>query len=119
MVKRIALLVILAGVAYMAWDNRQVVKELAGLDSNRLRIQGDWYQVRSNVKDHDRYTFSENIVDLNGDAHGSYVFSSNEQIEVTLGGETSTYWIEFPNQDTMIWLRDIKGERRPAIRWQR
>jgi len=118
-VKRIALLIILAGVAYMGWENRHYLAELAGLESNRLRIEGDWYQVRSNVKEHDRYTFYDQIIDRNGETYGQYAFTSNDEVHVTLWGVTSTYWVEFPEQDVMIWLQDVKGERKPVIRWQR
>lgn len=119
MVKRIALLIILAGVAYVGWENRQVLKELAGLESNRLRIQGDWYQVRSNVKESDRYTFFDQVIDLNGDTYGQYHFSSNDEADITLGGATASYWIEFPEQDVMIWSQDIEGKRTPVVRWHR
>jgi hypothetical protein len=103
----------------MAWENRQVVRQLAGLESNQLRIVGDWYKVSSNVKEPDCYTFYDKIVDRNGETYGQYSFASNEQVMVTLGGTTTTYWIDFPDPDVMIWSQDIKGERKPVIRWQR
>lgn len=119
MVKRLALFIILAGAAFMVWDNRQVLKELAGLESNQLRIEGDWYQVRSGIKDVDRFTFYDKIVERNGETYGQYSFTSNDEVQISLGGATETYWLEFPEADVMIWLKDIKGERTPVIRWKR
>lgn len=119
MVKRLALLIILAGVAYMGWENRRYLKELAGLESNRLRIQGDWVQVHSNVRDANVYTFYEKVIDRNGETYGQYEFTSNDEVLITLEGTTIEYWVEFPEPDVMIWWREFKGERKPVLRWER
>jgi hypothetical protein len=118
-VKRLALYLILAGVAFLAWENRHYLKELAGLDSNQMRIEGDWYKVTSGIREFDSYTFNDKMVDRNGETYGEYSFTSNEQIQVVLGGSTGTYTIEFPEADVMIWHQDVRGTRTPVIRWER
>ena len=120
MVKRIALFIILAGVAFMAWENRHHFSELAGLQSNRIRIEGDWYRVNTRIKEADRYTFYERIIELNGEAHGSYLFTSNEVAQVTMGGTRAReFHIEFPTDTTMIWYQEVRGELKPVYRWAR
>jgi len=118
-VKRLALYLILAGVAFLAWENRHYFKELAGLDSNQMRIEGDWYQVSSNIREYDRYTFNDKMIDRNGETYGEYSFTTNEQVQVVFGSTTGTYIIEFPEADVMIWYQDVRGTRTVAIRWER
>lgn len=119
MVKRLALYLILAGVAFLAWENRHYFKELAGLDSNQMRIEGDWYQVRSNIKEFDRFTFNDKMIDRNGETYGEYSFTGNDQVQVVLGPASGTYTIAFPSADVMLWYQDVRGTPREAIRWQR
>ena len=119
MVKRIALYLILAGVAFLAWENRHHIKELAGLDSNQMRIEGEWCQVSSNIREFDRYTFNDKMIDRNGEIYGEYSFTGNDQIQVVLGPNTGTYTIEFPAADTMLWYQEVRGTRTLAIRWAR
>ena len=119
MVKRIALYIILAGVAFLAWENRHYFKELAGLDSNQLRIEGEWYQVRSNIKESDRFTFNDEMIDRNGETYGEYSFTRNDEIQVVLGPNTGTYAIEFPDPDVMLWYQEARGTRALAIHWER
>ena len=120
MVKRLAFFIILAGVAYFVWENRHHFNELAGLESNRIRIEGDWYQVSSRVKEADRYTFYDKMIELNGETHGQYFFTKNDVMQVTMGGsEARTFFIEFPEPDTMVWYQDVRGERKPVYRWAR
>jgi len=119
MVKRIALLLVLAGAAYLVWENRQVIKQLAGLDSNQMRIEGDWYQVRSNIKEFDRFTFNDKMIDRNGETYGEYSFTGNDQIQVVLGPASGTYTIAFPSADVMLWYQDVRGTPREAIHWER
>lgn len=120
MVKRLAFFIILAGVAYFAWENRHHFNELAGLESNRIRIEGEWYQVSSRVKEADCYTFYDKMIELNGEAHGQYFFTKNDVMQVTMGGsEARTFFIEFPEPDTMVWYQDVRGERKPVYRWAR
>lgn len=119
MVKRLALYLILAGVAFLAWENRHYFKELAGLDSNQIRIEGDWYQVSSGIREFDCYTFNDKMIERNGETYGEYSFTSNEQIQVVLGSTTGTYTIEFPEAGVMIWYQDVRGTRKEAIHWER
>lgn len=119
MVKRLALYLILAGVAFLAWENRHYFKELAGLESNQMRIEGDWYQVSSGIREDDHYTFNDKMIDRNGETYGEYSFTTNEQIQVVLGSGTGTYTIEFPETDVMIWYQDVRGTRKEAIHWER
>ena len=42
MLKRLVVLLIVAGAAYMLWGQRH---KIASLQNNNLRIQGTWYQV--------------------------------------------------------------------------
>ena len=94
-------------------------EELAGLESNQMRIEGDWYQVSSGIREFDYYTFNDKMIERNGETHGEYSFTSNEQIQVVLGSSTGAYTIEFPEADVMIWYQDVRGTRTPVIRWQR
>ncbi|HOC44801.1 MAG TPA: hypothetical protein PKJ99_17445 [Thermoanaerobaculales bacterium] len=119
MVKRLLLYAVLAGLAFLAWDNRHYLKDLAGLDSNQMRIEGEWYQVSSNIKDLDRYTFNDKMIDRNGEVYGDYSFTGNDTIQATLGSGTGSYTIEFPEPDVMIWYQEVRGTRTVAIRWQR
>ena len=119
MVKRLALYLILAGVAFLAWENRHYFKELAGLDSNQIRIEGDWFQVSAGIRELDRYIFNDKMIDRNGETYGEYSFTTNEKIQVVFGSSTGTYTIEFPEADVMIWYQDARGTRREAIRWER
>jgi len=118
-VKRLALYLILAGVAFLAWENRHYVKELAGLDSNQIRIEGDWYQVSAGIREYDRYTFNDKMIDRNGETYGEYSFTTNEKIQVVLGSTTGTFTLEFPEADVMIWYQDVRGTRTQVIRWER
>ncbi len=119
MVKRAALFIILAGVAFLAWENRHQFAELAGMESNRIRIEGDWYRLSSTVKEADCYTFYDKIIERNGDTHGQYYFTKNEVVQITMGGTSQTYTIEFPEPDRMTWYQEIKGELKPVVRWAR
>lgn len=120
MVKKIVLFIILAGIAYYAWENRHHFSELAGLESNRIRIEGEWYQVSSRIKEADRYTFYDKIIELNGDAHGQYFFTKNNVMQVTMGGTRArTFIIEFPEPDKMVWYQQQRGELKPVYRWAR
>lgn len=119
MVKRLTLFIILAGFAFLAWENRHQFAELAGLESNRIRIEGEWYKLTSTVKEADCYAFYDKIIDLNGETHGQYYFTKNDIVQVTMGGTIQAYSIEFPEPDRMIWYQEIRGERTPVIRWAR
>ena len=120
MVKRIVLFIILAGAAYMVWENRHHFSELAGLGSNRIRIEGDWYQVHTRIKEADRYTFYDKIIELNGETHGQYFFTANDVAQIPMGGSAAReFHIEFPVDDTMIWYQMVKGELKPVYRWAR
>ena len=119
MVKRAALLIILAGIAFFVWENRHQFAGLAGLESNQIRIAGDWYRLRSTVKEADVYTFYDKIIEKNGETHGQYHFTKNEVVQITMAGNTQTYTIEFPEPDRMTWYQEIKGELKPVIRWAR
>jgi hypothetical protein len=120
MVKRIALFIILAGGAFMVWENRHHFSELAGLESNRIRIEGDWYPVYTRIKEADCYTFFDRMIELNGEAHGQYLFTSNDTVQITMGGNSAReYHVEFPTDETMIWYQTVRGELKPAFRWAR
>jgi len=120
MVKKIVIFIILAGVAYYAWENRHLFTELAGLESNRIRIEGDWYRVSSRIKEADVYTFYDKIIELNGETHGQYIFTSNNVAQITMGGSAArTFVIEFPEPDTMVWYEEQRGELKPVYRWAR
>jgi hypothetical protein len=118
-VKRLVLYVILAGLAFLAWENRHYLKDLAGLDSNQMRIEGDWYQVSSNIKEFDCYTFDDKMIDRNDEVYGEYSFTGNDQLQVTLGSSSATYTIEFPESGVMLWYQEVRGTRTLAIRWER
>ena len=119
MVRRVVLLLIVVAVGYLVYTNRSYFAELAGLESNRIRIEGDWSQMRSNVKDADVYTFFDRMIERNGDACGQYHFSSNDVVVVTIDGQTTTYTLDFPQGDEMIWYREHRGELQQRARWMR
>jgi hypothetical protein len=119
MVRRIIVLLIVAAAGYYIYANRHYFAELAGLGSNRLRIEGDWSQIRSNIKEADVYTFFDRMIERNGTACGQYHFRSNEEVVITIDGRTASYTVAFPDAETMIWYHDDRGTLKPRVRWAR
>ena len=69
MLKRIVVLLIVAGAAYLIWGQRYRIE---GLSNNNLKIQGTWYQVEMNRKGVTAFHFSERIITKEGTEWGSY-----------------------------------------------
>jgi len=119
MVRRITILLIVVAAGYYVYTNRHYFAELAGLGSNRIRIEGDWSEIRSNIKEADVYTFFDQLIEKNGTACGQYHFRSNDVVVVSIDGQTGTYTLDFPDGNTMIWYIDDRGELKQRIRWAR
>jgi len=119
MFRRLVILALIVGAGFVIYLNRDQIAALAGLESNRIRIQGDWYEVQSGFKEDTRHTFVEELVLRDGEQVGHYQFTSHNDIEVTIDGTAIPYQVAFPEEDTMDWLRTIKGKQRLSRRWRR
>jgi hypothetical protein len=119
MVRRVILVLCLVASAFLLYANRHQIAVLAGLDSNKLRIQGDWYELRAGFKEYDRYTFRDETVTRNDETCGNYHFRSYRELFVTIDGQSTDYIVEFPDPETMEWFQEVKGELKVRRRWKR
>jgi hypothetical protein len=119
MIRRLVLLALLAAVAFLIYSNRHQIAIIAGLDSNRIRIQGDWQEVQSGIKEYDVYTFDNDMVERNGEPCGQYRFRGYSILEVSIDGRKVTYSVEFPDSDNMNWYQEVKGEQKLRRQWRR
>jgi hypothetical protein len=114
--RRLLWLLILAIAATIVWDQRD---RIAVLSNNSFLIQGDWHPVEMGFKGDDLYEISERIITKNGLEWGSYELRTNTRLEVMTRGTVATYRLEFPDEDTMVWWREVDGKEVPAYRWKR
>jgi hypothetical protein len=115
--KRLVVLGVVAAAVWWVWSNRD---RIAVLSNNNFRIQGEWHPVEMEFNEPDTYTFTEGIISKNGYEWGTYVFRKNTRIEVTVRHEGTTYELEFPDDDSMVWLvRSKTGDLIPSLRWRR
>lgn len=114
--RRLILLLIVAIVATLLWDNKD---RIGMLSNNGIRIQGDWYRVEMNFKGSDVYNFSERLITRNGDLWGSYELRMNTRLEVTLDAQPVDYHLEFEDDDNMVWFIETDGRLVPSVRWRR
>lgn len=119
MVRRIVTVLVLLIVGFLLYTNRHHIAYIAGLESNTVRIQGEWYALVDNFKDPDIYVFTDGIIFRNDDTYGSYYFTSYTELVVTTGPSPVTYTVQFPDEDTMEWSREIKGKQTVVERWAR
>jgi hypothetical protein len=119
MLRRLIILVALAAVVFAVYSNRQRIAQLAGLESNKVRIRGNWHVVTQGFPEDDIYTFDDDTVSKNGDPVGVYKFNAYNELEVSFEGIDAVYLIEFPDYDNMHWLQEVKGERKLRRRWRR
>jgi len=119
MARRIVILLLLATAGYLLYANRHYVAFVAGLDSNKVRIVGEWYEVVQGFNEPNVFTFSEGIIQRNDDNYGSYYFTGYAELVVTAGSGPITYRVEFPDEETMNWYREIKGEEKLIRKWAR
>ncbi len=115
MLKRLVVLLIVAGAAYMLWGQRH---RIASLQNNNLRIQGTWYQVELEWKGLTPYHFSEQIITANDSEWGSYRLTKNTVIEVMVADSLTVYELSFSDDDDMIWSAEVDGKMTPIIRWR-
>ena len=114
--RRLIIVLVVAIVATLVYSNRD---RIGLLSNNNIKIQGDWYRVAFNFKEADVYTFADRLIDRNGYSWGAYRFLSNKRLEITTDGRVTTYEIEFPDDENMVWYARSKGELRPRVRWRR
>ncbi|MCU0304110.1 MAG: hypothetical protein MUC56_08650 [Thermoanaerobaculales bacterium] len=114
LLKRLVVLAAVVGLGYLLWGQRD---RIAGIANNNFRVQGTWYVFEMDRKGFDAYVFSERIITVNGVEWGSYELRSNDEIEVMVGTELSTYHLSFPTEDHMVWSTEVKGELVPARQW--
>lgn len=119
MLRRLIILGVLAAVVLAIYSYRDQIKNLAGLESNKVRIQGNWHIVVSGFPEDDVYTFDEDTVSKNLDPVGVYKFLSYDELEVKFEGMNGVYIVEFVDYDNMNWYQDVKGERKLRRRWRR
>jgi len=116
LVKRLVMVAALVAVGMLLWQERA---KLAPLANNNIRIQGTWYRVEMDRKGVDPYEFNERIITLDGTEWGSYELRRNTELEIMVGNELSTYRLDFPNEDDMVWWGEVEGEEAPVMRWRR
>jgi len=115
--KRLVVLAVVAAAAWWVWSNRD---RIAVLSNNNVRIQGEWHPVEMEFNEPDTYTFTEGIIFKNGYEWGAYIFRKSSRLEVTVRHQATTYELEFPDEDNMVWLvRSKNGELVPSLRWRR
>jgi hypothetical protein len=119
MLRRLVILGLLAAAGLALYSNRHRISELAGVQSNKVRIQGNWHEVRSGFKEDDIYTFNDDTVSRNGDPVGVYKFNSYRELEVSIEDHTGLYLVEFPDHENMTWFQEVKGEEKVRRRWRR
>ncbi len=115
--KRLVVLGVVGAAVWWVWSNRD---RIAVLSNSNVRIQGEWHPVEMEFNEPDTYTFAEGIISKNGYEWGTYVFRKNTRIEVTVRRQGTTYELEFPDDDSMVWLvRSKEGKLVPSLRWRR
>ena len=115
--KRLIVLLVVAAAAWWVWSNRD---RIAVLSNSNVMIQGEWHPVEMEFNEPDTYNFGEGIISKNGFEWGAYVFRKNTRLEVTVRDRVTTYEIEFPDDENMVWLvRSKGGELIPSLRWRR
>jgi hypothetical protein len=119
MLRNVVIGVLLAAAAVVLYLNRDQIAFLAGLDSNKVRIYGDWYEVEAGFKEPTRYTFEDEMLSRDGESCGQYHFRSHRVLEVTIDNSTATYIVEFPDSDNMEWYQEVKGELVLRRQWRR
>jgi hypothetical protein len=119
MLRRLIILGLLGVAGLFLYSNRHHIADLAGVQSNKVRIQGNWHEVRSGFKEDDIYTFNDDTISLNGDPVGVYKFNSYRELEVSLGDHSGVYLVEFPDHENMTWYQEVKGEEKVRRRWRR
>jgi len=113
---RLIWILALAIVVTLAYSNRD---RIGLLSNNRIHIKGEWHRVEFNFKQPDVYSFDERMITKNGHEWGSYYFRKNNVLEVATGGRVSTYEVEFPDQENMVWYTRRRGELKASVRWRR
>ncbi len=119
MLKRLVILGLLVAAGLALYSNRHRISDLAGVQSNKVRIQGNWHVVRSGFKEDDIYTFDDDTVSRNGDPVGVYKFNSYRELEVSIEDQTGVYLVEFPDHENMAWYQEVKGEKKLRRQWRR
>ena len=116
LLKRLVVILALAGAGYYLWSNRD---HIGSLINPNVGIQGDWYRVSMNFKEPEVYTFTEKFIAKGPHEWASYRLVRGSKIEVTLRNEVSVYELEFPDDENMIWTLRDNGRTKTQIRWRR
>jgi len=115
--KRLVVLLVVAAAVWWVWSNRE---RLEVLSNNNVRIRGEWHPVKMDFNEPEIYLFAEGIISKDGFEWGAYVFRKNTRLEVTVRDHVTTYELEFPDDENMVWLvRSKDGELVPSLRWRR
>jgi hypothetical protein len=115
-IKRLVFVAAVVIAAKLLWDERA---RLAPLSNNNFKVQGTWYRWEMDRKGFEPFLFTERIIIRDETEWGSYILRSNDEIEVTIGEEASTYHLEFPDEDSMVWSTMIDGDWVPSREWRR
>lgn len=116
LIKRLLLIAVIAVAGKLLWDQRA---RLAPVTNNHFRIQGTWYRWEFNHKGLDAYLFKDRIITKEGIEWGAYVLRTNDEIEVTINEEANVYLLSFPDDETMLWSKRLKGDVVTAVEWRR
>ena len=115
LIKRLVILLVLAGAAYYVWNQRH---QIAGLSNNNLKIQGTWYMVEMDRKGVTPYHFGERIITREGTEWGSYELYKNTELEVMVRDRLTLYHLSFPDDENMLWSIEEDGKLKPAMKWR-
>lgn len=88
-------------------------------DNNRTKIQGEWNQLEMGFPTEPVYDFDQGVIRIDGIESGSFQFETNELVEITLDNRPRQYQLEFPDERSMIWYREVGDDWRKASEWRR
>lgn len=94
-------------------------EQLAGLQNYNSRIKGDWQTYDGGFMSDSVYEFSSGIINKDGFEWGTYNFLRRDELEVTLGDQPAVYFVEFVDDDTMVWFQMSEGKRFNRYEWRR
>jgi hypothetical protein len=94
-------------------------EQLGLIENNRTRIRGDWYKVEMGFPEGDPYDFESGVISKNMLEVGNFQWEGYEHLKVTLHGSSSTYFVDYPDEDTMVWYVETRTGRRKAQEWSR
>lgn len=116
LLKRIVVIIVLAGAGYYLWSNRD---HIGSLVNPNVSIQGKWHRVSQNFKEPEVYTFADGFIGKGTQEWATYKLIRGSKIEVSVRNQASVYELEFPDDENMIWTLRNNGRTKTQIQWRR